>query len=74
MDTQNNHNRPAHKENTDNDVIDEVLPKGPLGPILGAPKQYEPIWQGSPRSYGGDRPSPNGQISDDEAKKNKDVY
>jgi hypothetical protein len=42
MDTQK-HDERAYKETTDKDHIEEVFPKGPLGPILGAPKQYEPL-------------------------------
>jgi hypothetical protein len=57
MDTKT-HER-AHKETTDKDHNEEVFPKGPLGPILGAPKQYEPSRQGGQRSYDGDRLNPN---------------
>ena len=63
----------AFKEAAGKDHI-EVFPKGPLGPILGAPKQYEPPGQSPPRSYDGDRLSPNGQIFDDKGKTNKAVY
>jgi hypothetical protein len=73
MDTQK-HDERAYEETTDKDYIDEVFPKGPLGPILGAPKQYEPPWQCRPRARGGDRLNPNGQIFDDDDKTNKGVH
>ena len=73
MDTQK-HDERAYKETTDKDHNEEVFPKGPLGPILGAPKQYEASRQGSQRSYDGDRLNPNGQIFDDEGNTNKAVY
>jgi hypothetical protein len=63
----------AHKETTDNDT-EEVFPKGPLGPILGVPKQYEPSRQGGQRSYDGDRLNPNGQIFEGNEKTSKAVY
>jgi len=59
------HDERAYKKITDKDHNEEVFPKGPLGPILGAPKQYEPPCQGGPRSYDGDRLKSNGQICDD---------
>jgi hypothetical protein len=49
MDKQEN-DQHAYKETTLNDEDHEVFPKGPLGPILGAPKQYEPPRQDGPRS------------------------
>ena len=61
MDTKT-HDERAHKEITDKDHNEEEFPKGPLGPILGAPKQYEPRCPSRPRSYDGDRLNPNGQI------------
>jgi len=64
MDTKT-HDERAYKEISDKDHNEEVFPKGPLGPILGAPKQYEPPCQGGPRSYDGDRLKSNGQICDD---------
>ena len=64
MDTKT-HDERAYKKITDKDHNEEVFPKGPLGPILGAPKQYEPPGQSSPRSYDGEQLSPNGQIFDD---------
>ena len=42
MDTQK-HDERANKENTGKHHIEEVFPKGPLGPILGAPKQMNPL-------------------------------
>ena len=72
MDT-NTHDKRAYKEITDKDHNEELFPKGPLGPVLGLPKQYEPPCQSGPRSYDGDRLNPNGQIVDDEGKTNKDV-
>ena len=65
MDTKT-HDERDYKKITDRDHNEELFPKGPLGPILGAPKQYEPSCQGSPHSYDRDRPNPNGQISDDD--------
>ena len=73
MDTQK-HNERAYTETTGKDHIEEVFPMGPLGPILGAPKQYEPSRQGGPCSRGGDRLNPNGQIFDDDDNTNKAVY
>ena len=73
MDRQKHDVRPF-KQTTHKDHIEEVFPKGPLGPILGAPKQYEPPFRSSPRSYDGDRPNPNDQISDDNEKTNKEVH
>ena len=72
MDTKT-HER-AHKETTDKDHNEEVFPKGPLGPILGAPKQYEPSRQGGQRSYEGDRLNPNDQIFEGNEKTSKAVY
>jgi hypothetical protein len=46
MDTQKKHHERAHKENTDK----EMFPKGPLGPIPGASKQYEPPYRGASRA------------------------
>ena len=70
MDTKT-HDERAHKEITDKDYNEEVFPKGPLGPILGSPKQYEPPCRGGPRSYDGDGLNPN---SDDNEKTKKEVY
>jgi hypothetical protein len=58
------HDERAYKETTNKDHIDQVFPKGPLGPILGAPKQYEPPSLGGPRSYDGGRLNANAQIAD----------
>ena len=55
-------------------IIEEVFPKGPLGPILGAPKQFEPPCQDRPRSWGGDRFNSNALIFDDDDKTNKAMY
>ena len=68
------HNERAYKESADKDHIEEVFPKGPLGPILGVPKQYEPPFRGGPPSYDGDRLTPNGQVSDDNEKTNREVH
>ena len=70
MDTQKKHHERAHKENTDK----EMFPKGPLGPILGAPKQYEPLYRGQPRSFDGDRFNSNGLVVEDDDKTNKAAY
>ena len=70
MDTQKRAER-AYKETTDKDHIDEVFPSGPLGPILGSPKQYEPPCRGGPRSYDGDGLNLN---SDNDEKTKKEVY
>ena len=73
MDTQNKHHKRVYKEKTDKDYIEEVFPKGPLGPILGAPKQFEPPCQDRPRSCGGDRFNSNALIFDDDDKTNKAI-
>jgi len=66
MDTQKKDHERAYKENTDKDHIEEMFPKGPLGPILGVPKQYEPAYRGQPRSCNGDRFKSNGIVVDDD--------
>jgi hypothetical protein len=58
MDKQENDEH-AYKETTLNDEDHEVFPKGPLGPILGAPKQYEPPRQDGPRFRDGNRLNPH---------------
>ncbi len=73
MDTQK-HDERVYKETTHKDHAEEVFPKGPLGPILGAPKQYEPPRQGRPCSCDGDRVNPNGQIFNDDDKTNNAVF
>ena len=73
MDTKT-HDECAYKEITDKDHNEEEFPKGPLGPILGAPKQYEPPCPSPPRSYDGDGLNLNGQVSDDNEKTKKEVY
>jgi len=65
------HDERAHKEITDKDDNEDEFPKGPLGPILGSPKQYEPPCRGGPLSYDGDRLNLN---SDDNEKTKKEVY
>lgn len=70
MDTQQTNHDRAYKENTDKNHIDEMFPKGPLGPILGAPKQYEPPYRDQSRSCDGDRFKSNGLVvKDDETNK-----
>jgi hypothetical protein len=61
MNTQK-HDERAFKETTHKDHTEEVFPKGPLGPILGAPKQYESLARAARAPAGGDRVNPNGQI------------
>ena len=65
------HDDRAFKQTTHKDHIEEVFPRGPLGPILGSPKQYEPPCRGGPHSYDGDGLNLN---SDDDEKTKKEVY
>ena len=67
MDTQKRHHEHGRKENTNK----EMFPKGWLGPILGASKQYEPPYQYQPPSWDGDRLNSNGLVVDDDDKTNK---
>ena len=62
----------AYKETTDKDHIEKV-PRGPLGPILRSPKQYEPPCRGGPLSFSYDSDGLN-LNSDDNEKTKKEVY
>ena len=65
MDTLKRHHERGHRVNTDK----EMFPKGPLGPILGAPKQYEPPCRGEP--YDSDRLNSHGLVVEDDEQTNK---
>jgi hypothetical protein len=65
------HHEHGHKVKTDK----AMFPKKPLGPILGAPKQYEPLGQDYPRSCGGgERVNSNDLIFDDDDRTKKVRY